>query len=204
MRIRKAALTFVGLFVTFLVVGCGAPTGPFIPDTRPQAPPLCTSDNFSLPISVGRDPLAAIPSAKDIDRVTWSVHRICATSIPPDSAGGRGGRATANCFITQYVHGDTVVGGTCVDGSPAWFALGAASQPDRVGFNLNGAVIGNVCVRGTVFFTDDTMLDLPMRAFRVASGIPDISFGYGDSSDIPPVAILTSILPPSMVGCPDT
>lgn len=200
--LTKQKSTMIGLCFAIIAItlipGCGARTGPLTPDTRPLAPPLCTNNTHTIRVALAPDP--GIPTTKVMSKVTWNFRRTCATSIPTDPAQGRGGRQSHHCFVTQYARGGTEYSGDCEGGPTNWRVTSSSNQPDRMSFDFFGPIIGNICIGGTAEFTDGTSLPLGPKLWRVASGIPEITYLLAAQ----PVDPTLGWAPAASDGCPDT
>ncbi len=201
-------LRFVGistsLCIVSLLLGCNG--GAVGPDNRPLAPPLCSNTTGTVNVSMSPDP--RIPSSLEISRVEWTFQRKCATNIPVDPNEGIGGRQGAHCEITQYVRGNTEYGGDCIgpgvsDPPASWHVGTTGSQPSNVNFNFVGTIQGNVCVSGTVLFTNGTSASFGPRLWRVQldDGIqlPAVGYWIGATPTDPSIIQISS----SAMGCPD-
>lgn len=194
------------------VCACGARTGPWIPDTRPLAPPLCSPTTGTVHVSLLPDSLSPSLQMARTVRVEWLFWRSCATDIPTDPSQGIGGRQGASCSFAQYSNGaGNAYGDDCagpVGGNPPadWHVQGATFTPSRgIGFDFFGTVQGNVCVRGTVHFSDGSMSSIPTRMWRVQLDAPvsnpSIGFFMGMDSGVDPTF---SQLSSSSPDCPAT
>jgi hypothetical protein len=153
-----------------VLLPCGARTGLNFPDTRPLPPPLC-SEPISVQVLLTPDPDIPSVHADRVSRVDWNFRRRCATDVPQDPREGRGGRLSHGCYITQYVRGGTEIGGDCIgagfDPAPTNFRVGTTfNRPNNIGFMFITSP-GNICVSGTVHFSDGTPpTPIPLRMWR--------------------------------------
>lgn len=205
----KAAAAWVFTFVIILVSGCGARTGLRVPDTRPFAPPLCSSTTNTLVVSLTPDPIVPTSHINSLTRVVWDIYRKCATDIPSDPSQGIGGRQGRGCTITQYVgrNSSPEFGGDCIGppGGPDpadWHVTGTTNTPGNMSFTFFGNIQGNVCVSGTAFFSNGLSVEIPQRMWRVQldGGVLIPPIGYWlRSTPTDPTAVPASS---SAVGCP--
>ena len=192
-----------------LSLSCGGPApGPFILDSRPTAPPLCSQTIRTIRVSLTPDP--AVPSThfNSITRIEWELFWKCAISIPVNPDEGIGGRNTRACFLTQYVDGSPLREGNCNppvgsgDPPPDFRVVRTTNIHDSFNFELD-TTQGNICIRGRVFFLDGTpTLALPFRMWSVplegGEPIPDIGFTLRNTPTDP----FPYHRSPSAAGCP--
>lgn len=209
--IARRASELTAILLAFSVAACGARTGPWIPDTRALAPPLCSRTTGTVHFSLSPDPITPSLLMARTTRVEWLFGRRCATDLPTDPSQGIGGRQSDFCTITQYIpsYQDLQYGGGCNDLSRAdWHTdLGSSiAQPSSIGFDFVGEIQGNVCVHGTVHFSNGSTSPLPTRLWRVQLDAPvsnpPIGFFMGiDTAGVDPTF---SQLSSSSPECPET
>jgi hypothetical protein len=198
------------ILLALFVGSCGR-TAPWIPDARPLAPPLCSRTTGTVNVLLSPDPNNPSLRMAQIVRVEWDFWRRCATDIPTDPSQGIGGRQSAFCSITQSRRGlqeEIQYGGDCAGppgGQPPaeWHVVRSTGPSSNIGFDFVGEVQGNVCVRGTVHFSDGSTSPIPTRMWRVQLDapvrIPSIGFFMGREAGVDPTF---SQLSSSSPNCP--
>jgi predicted small lipoprotein YifL len=209
--IARRASWLAAILLLLSVGSCGR-TGPWIPDARPLAPPLCSRTTGTVHVSLSPDPINPSLRMAQIVRVEWLFWKRCATDIPTDPTQGIGGRQGAACSINQSRSGlqeEIQYSGDCAGPSggqpPAeWHVGRSTAQPSSIGFDFLGEVQGNVCVRGAVHFSDGSTSPIPTRMWRVQLDAPvrnpPIGFFIGRDAGIDPTF---SQMSSSSPDCPE-